>query len=418
MSSISHRTSDLCIIGAGPAGIVAAMTLAKEGIKPLVVDKSRFPRDKVCGDALSGKAVDVLNKLDRRIVSRLQLKPVQIGSWGVTFVAPNLKRIRIPFSSPGKIPASSAAAPGFISKRIDFDDFIVGFAKEHYGIEILEESRLADFKFQKGEWLCKTSDGKISVKSKLLIVADGAQSVFARQIAGVNVEHKHYCAGVRAYYSGVNGMDGENFIELYFLNELLPGYFWIFPLPGGKANVGLGIRSDRISAKRINLREMLFEVIEKYPALKSRFSSATLADSVHGWGLPLGSVKRKISGSGYMLCGDAASLIDPFTGEGIGNAMLSGMMAAQQAVKCLEAGDFSAEFISGYDSAVYGRLWRELTLSRRLQQLVTVPWLFNLVVSKASASKSLQEMISCMFTDIDIRRRLRQPFFYLNLIAH
>ncbi len=419
MSNASNLTSDICIIGAGPAGMVAAMFLAKQGIKPLVVDKSRFPRDKVCGDALSGKAVDILKKLDERIVSQLQLEPVQVGSWGVTFVAPNLKRIRIPFGKNGQAtPGHQTIAPGFISKRMDFDDFLVRFAKENYAISVQEETELTDFKFHDGRWLCKTGDGKFSVKTNLLIAADGAQSVFAKHIAGIPVEHKNYCAGIRAYYSGVRNMDAENFIELFFLKELLPGYFWIFPLPDGKANVGLGVRSDKVSSKKMNLKEMLPRIIEKYPELKERFGNAILEGSIRGFGLPLGSVKRKISGEGYMLCGDAASLIDPFTGEGIGNAMLSGMMAAQQAVQCATENNFSADFISEYDNRVYGRLWRELSLSRRMQQLISVPWLCNLVVGKAAASQSLQELISCMFSDLDIRKKLKQPSFYLNLIAN
>ncbi len=417
MTHVSNLTTnisaDVCILGAGPAGVVASMFLAKNGIKPLLIDKGKFPRDKVCGDAISGKAVDVLKKLDERIVNRLHLEPTQVGSWGVAFIAPNLKRIRIPF---GNSKNGTSVPPGYISRRVDFDDFLVRFAKENYGIDRVEEVALNDFQFQNSDWLCKSSDGKISVKAKLLVVADGAQSAFARKIGGINVEREHYCAGIRAYYSGVKNLDAGNFIELYFLKELLPGYFWIFPLPDGKANAGLGMRSDKVSSKKVNLKEMLPEIINRYPELRKRFENATLEGSVKGFGLPLGSLKRKISGTGYMLCGDAASLIDPFTGEGIGNAMLSGMMAGQQAMKCLQANNFSAEFISEYDARVYGRLWRELSLSRRLQQLAAVPWLFNLVVGKAAASKSLQEVISCMFTDLDMRKKLKQLSFYFDLL--
>jgi len=390
------------------------MCLTKRGIRALVVDKCKFPREKVCGDAVSGKAVAVLKKLDDRIVSQLQLEPHQVGSWGVAFVAPNLKRIRIPFSQKTTI---RTPPPGYISRRIDFDDFLLRFAKNICGVELLEGTEINDFHFQDGRWMCRSADGNFSVAAPLLIIADGAQSFFARHVAGINMKQKHNCAGVRAYYSGVKQMDAENFIELYFLKELLPGYFWIFPLPDGRANVGLGMRSDKVSTKKVNLKEMLFYLLNTYPELRERFKHATLESSVKGFGLPLGSVRRKISGNGYMLCGDAASLIDPFTGEGIGNAMLSGMMAAQHAIKSLEEKNFSAGFLSQYDRGVYARLWRELSLSRRMQQLVTVPWLFNLVVNKAADNGSLRELISCMLSDLDIRKKLKQPSFYLNLIA-
>jgi flavin-dependent dehydrogenase len=210
-------------------------------------------------------------------------------------------------------------------------------------------------------------------------------------------------------------MDAENFIELHFLKELLPGYFWIFPLPNGEANVGLGIRSDYISKRKLNLKQLLPQVIEAHPELKVRFANAELIDEVRGFGLPLGSKKRSISGENYMLIGDAASLIDPFTGEGIGNAMMSGMLAAQQA---MSAHNYHATTLAQYDAAVYKRLWSELSLSRKMQQLVTVPWLFNLVVNKAQKSKTMQETISCMFEDLDVRERLKKPSFYVNLLLN
>ena len=404
-------SADILIIGAGPAGITTAMFLAKEGLNPLIVDCHSFPRDKVCGDALSGKAVNILKKIDADILPQLQLTPTQVGSWGVTFVAPNMKSLRVPF---GKREQADSP-PGFISKRLDFDDFMVRHAKQRYNIQVREKTEMTGFVYRNGNWICTDKKGGVSITTKLIIVADGAQSAFARHVAGIKLEPRHFCAGVRAYYSGVENLDAENFIELFFLKELLPGYLWIFPLPEGRANIGLGVRSDKVSRQKMNLKEMLLRIINSYPQLKERFRNAKQEGKTEGFGLPLGSKRRRISGNGFMLTGDAASLIDPFTGEGIGNAMLSGMLAAQQAVLCLKESNFSEQFIAGYDRIVYARLWRELSLSRRMQQLVTIPWLFNLVVNKAVSNKTLRETISCMFTDLDLRKKLKQPKFYVEM---
>jgi flavin-dependent dehydrogenase len=230
------------------------------------------------------------------------------------------------------------------------------------------------------------------------------------------MQASHYCAGIRAYYKNVTALDTDNFIELHFIDKILPGYFWIFPLPNGEANIGLGMRSDYISKNKINLKKQLEEIINTHPIISKRFKEATLIDDVKGFGLPLGSKKRNISGDNYLLIGDAASLIDPFTGEGIGNAMMSGMLAAQHAQLCLQNNNFSAANNKAYDVAVYKRLWSELSLSRKMQQLVVFPWLFNFVVNKATNNATLRETISAMFEDLDIRERLKQPSFYFKLL--
>lgn len=412
--SPTNRSTSICIIGAGPGGLSAAMFLAKAGIKTLVVEKATFPRDKICGDALSGKVVQTLKRIDPAIADRLHAQPFQVPSWGVTFVAPNGKAIRIPFK---KDYDTADTPPGYIAKRIHFDNFLYQEAKQYPEIEILEGCELTDFKRVGEQWQLSGAD--VEILAELVIAADGAQSKFARKVAGIQMESEHYCAGIRAYYDGVEDLDADGFIELHFLKDLLPGYFWIFPLPNGGANVGLGVRSDYISKKRLNLKQMLPQLIGQVPALKERFKGAQLRGDIKGFGLPLGSKKRSISGDGYLLLGDAASLIDPFTGEGIGNAMICGQKAAETLLPLLQSKQaLTADKLLQYDQAVYKRMWNELALSRRMQELVKYPWLFNLVVNKAHRSPTLQETISCMFEDLELRNRLKQPGFYLNLLLN
>ncbi|MDX2003424.1 MAG: geranylgeranyl reductase family protein [Chitinophagales bacterium] len=405
--------TDICIIGAGPGGATAAIQLAKLGYGCLLVDKAVFPRDKICGDALSGKVVETLRKLDGGVLQRLHGDVPQVGSWGVNFVAPNGKVLRVPFK---RQIDTQAMPPGYISKRMDFDHFLLQEALKYPQVQWLGNTAIEQFERVGEGYRLSSKDGNTVINARLVLAADGAQSQFARQIGGINMERAHYCAGIRAYYTGVQGRDAQNFIELHFIKDLLPGYFWIFPLPNGAANVGLGMRSDFVAKKKLNLSAMLPQLIASHPILKERFQQATLEGPIKGFGLPLGSKKRRISGDHYLLLGDAASLIDPFTGEGIGNAMVSGVLAAQQAAQCLDANRFDAAHMLHYDKAVYNKLWSELSLSRRMQQLVQVPWLFNLVVNKALRNKTLQETISCMFEDLDMRARLKKPSFYVNLL--
>lgn len=404
---------DVVIIGGGPGGVATALTLAKANVPSTLLEKAAFPRDKICGDAISGKVVATLNRIDPSIMADFEGQPVQVGSWGVSFVAPNRKALRVPFKK--DYDADHETPPGFISKRIDFDDFLWQKAQAHPLIDTHQAFEVTHLHRQGEHWVIQGKD-RPDLSARLVVIANGAQSTFSRSVGDLEKDNRHYCAGIRTYWSGVEGLEADNFIELHFVKDFLPGYLWIFPLPNGQANVGVGMRSDYISKKKVNLKQELMRILHEDVAFKGRFAKATLEDPPKGFGLPLGSRQRAISGDGFMLIGDAASLIDPFTGEGIGNAIISGKVAAEVAIEALQNQSFTQTALAGYDKEVYRKLGRELQLSYRLQQLVNYPWLFNLVVNKANRNATLQETISCMFEDLDMRHRLKQPGFYWKLL--
>lgn len=400
----------IIIIGAGPAGSTTALALAKKGIPCLLLDQSEFPRDKVCGDALSGKVLLTLKRIDPLLVDGLAAQEHTLDSHGVTFVAPNGKVLKVPFRRED----NKEKPPGYISRRYDFDNWLFNEAKKANGVETKLNVRIEKFRREGKDWIISDKEEKHVYRTSLLIAADGAHSRFAKEVGGIQMEDEHYCAGLRAYYKGVKDLDPNGYIELHFVKDFLPGYFWIFPLPNGYANVGVGMRSDVVSKKKVNLKEDMLRLIREYEPIRSRFEGAEMEGPIRGYGLPLGSKKRPLSGDGFILLGDAGSLIDPFTGEGIGNAMISALKAAE-AIEALN-GNYSAAALQMYDDSVYKRLWPELSLSKKMQELVKYPWLFNLVVNKAVRSKTLRETISCMFEDIDLRGRLKDPKFYLKVL--
>lgn len=407
------RTVDVCILGAGPGGCAAALELSKDipaGLKVLIVDKSSFPRDKVCGDALSGKVMRTLERLNPDLLKVVHESADQMPSWGVDFVAPNGNHLKVPFSQETGL----GVAPGCIMPRVHFDTVLADAVRRSQHTEFLEGVHLTDFKRIGNNF--RLSGGEHIITCSIVLAADGANSAFSKKVGGLGLEPEHHCAGVRAYFSDVAELDNQGFIELHFLKDLLPGYLWIFPLPNGKANVGLGMRSDAVKRSRIDLKKRLMELTNEHPAFKRRFQNARLDGKVQGLGLPLGSKRRPLSGDGYMLIGDAGHLIDPFTGEGISHAMISGVKAAEVVRNCFKKNDFSAGITKQYDKLVWKRLGQELSISTRLQQLAQYPWLFNLVVNRASKNPALADTISCMFSDLDMRAELKKPGFYWNLI--
>ncbi|MBC8034708.1 MAG: NAD(P)/FAD-dependent oxidoreductase [Chitinophagaceae bacterium] len=413
------KNTKVFIVGAGPAGAAASLQLAKMGIACVIADKAVFPRDKVCGDGLSGKVIAALNRIDPEITARLHASPFTLNSWGVTFASPGRHSLDV-----GCYPGYDSTGDGirekpmgYVCTRLEFDNFLIEEIKRCPQIELLQGVCIDTYERVEDGYIV-TDDTGIKTKADILIIANGAHSSFTREIAGITMEPKHYMAGVRAYYQNVQGNHPDNFIELHFLKHLLPGYFWVFPLPSGRANVGVGMLSEAIRSKKIHLKKTLLDIVKNDPVFKERFKEAELIGGIEGYGLPLGSKRRKISGDRYMLAGDAAYLIDPFTGEGIGNGIYSGRIAALTAASALKENNFSAKRMAAYDAEVYRILGPELKLSYRIQQLVRFPWLFDKLIKIGSRNKQLRELLSGMFYEVNLRKKLTKPSFYVRMLLN
>lgn len=406
----SSLNTPVCIIGGGPGGCAAALQLAKHGVPAVLLEKATFPRDKVCGDALSGKVMRTLERLSPDLARTVKEHVGSMPSWGVTFVAPNGRALRVPFSRE----TGKGEAPGAILPRLDFDALLFDAVKRTPGVTILEGASAKEFERVGKGWRITAKGTEAAIQADHILDASGANSTFARQVGGLQLEPEHHAAGVRAYYSDVHGLDADGFIELIFLKDLLPGYLWIFPLPNGRANVGLGLRSDVVKKRGVDLKALMVNLVSEHPQLRDRFGQAKQEGPVQGMGLPLASERRRLSGPGYMLIGDAGHLIDPFTGEGISHAMISGVYAADHIAQRIATD--SAVPMQAYDERVWKRLGKEVAISTRLQHMANYPRLFNFVVDRATKNPALAQTISSMFNDLDLRERLKRPGFYLDLV--
>jgi geranylgeranyl reductase family protein len=402
--------TDIAILGAGPGGSATALRLSYLGVPCTLIDKAVFPRDKICGDAVSGKVTTLLHRLDPGIMTRFHQLSVQADIWGVRFVSPNGQPLDVPFP----VKSEAGHAPGYVCRRMDFDHFLLGEVRRRENISLHLGQEISEFTRTENGWLLTSGDGSFQLECRLLIVADGAQSRFSRTIAGLEKDPAHNAAALRAYYRNVSGMS-EGFIELHFIKDITPGYFWIFPLPDGMANVGLGMRSDVLAKKGLKLKDTLLRIISENPGIKERFSDAELVDKIHGFGLPLGSKTRPISGDHYLLVGDAGHLIDPITGEGIGNAVYSGFIAAELAEQCVAENNFSAERLKAYDVRVARVLGQEMKLSYRLQKLLAYPLIVNFMARVVAGNQKMMQVLSRMYSDFDLRTQLARPWFWVKM---
>lgn len=400
---------DVIIVGAGPSGVACAIKLADTGLRVAILDKATFPRDKTCGDALSVDVVNQLSMLSPNLAAKFDALSKKMPSYGVKIFSPNRRYMDIPFIY------KNQKSCGYICQRIDFDNLLFQHLKQYPTVETLENSAV--------EKVTATANGvriqtaKAHFEAQMIIGADGAHSVVAKQLGNSKVERKHYSAGLRVYYEGVTSFHEDHYIELHFFKDILPGYLWIFPLPDNKANVGIGMPSSIIAKNKMNLKDTLQRLVKTHPQLKNRFQNARPLETIKGYGLPLGSKQRSISGERYLLTGDAASLIDPFSGEGIANAIRSGRIAAEHIVQCFEQQNFSAAFNKAYDEEIYRKMGQEFKINKILQKLVSYPLLFNLVLKKANQSKNLQQFFIEALASVEKKRKLLiRPGFYYRLL--
>ena len=399
---------DVIIVGAGPAGTTAALYAHKIGLKSLLIDKSFFPRDKVCGDALSGKSVRILRELNL-LDDINDLNGSEINR--ITFGSPSNKQFDLLLNNR----KNNQIQKGFVIKRAIFDSFL--FNKADEVTETIQGFTVTDLIYDNQQIAGikgKRKDGMIEeYHSHIVMGCDGYNSIIARKVGLYEMDTEHTAVGLRCYYKGVKGLTDQ--IELHYVKEVIPGYFWLFPAGDGIANIGLGIGKKHLKNKNLNLIQTLGQ-ITKSDYFKDRFSKAEQLEKPVGWNLPFGSIHRKNHGDKFMLLGDAAGLIDPFTGEGIGNAMVSGKYAIEVAANSLNVGNLSEKSFSEYDNLLWDEIGKELRASTKLHKLAKSKFLLNFVMNRAARNDEVQEIISGMLSNEIPKDELSNPSFYFKIL--
>lgn len=358
---------DIVIVGAGPAGTACALGLRTSGLRVALVDKAQFPRDKVCGDAIPGPTLKALAGLSPAYADELraltQTHRTDVGR--SRLVAPGGTEVSI-----------SWKAPAFNSPRLHFDEALLTLVRRHTTTEILENSPVKSVRTDAhGATVEFVEAARSPLTARLVVGCDGAHSAVARALAPWPLDRARHCAAVRAYYTGVANAPATT-SDFLFLRRYRAGYCWVFPVGGGRYNVGFGMLSADIARQQVDLKTVLDEVLASHPDLAPRFRAAQREGRVQGFGLPLGGSRRPFTGPRALLCGDAAALIDPLQGHGIDKAVISGLLAAEHARRCCQTADFSPRSLGQYARAVERRLGHDLRRRYRLLQLLArAPWL-------------------------------------------
>ena len=325
---------DVAVVGGGPAGAAAAITLARGGADVVLFDKARFPRDKCCGDGLTTGALRRLEALGLErsaVASWLEIEDVWVRSPSGRVVDFPLPRGR--------------GVYGAVARRVDLD------------AALLDVARAAGVKVHDGHGVLGVGvdgtaldvDGIGTVRASHVVAADGMWSP-VRKLLGPSAgagEPEGYLGewhAIRQYFCDVTGPAASQ-LWVWFEPDLLPGYAWSFPLPDGRANVGFGIRRTPGQPTKV-MKEQWRSVLER-PHVRAALGPSARPEAPHkAWPIPARVARDSLTACGgrVLFAGDAARVTDPMTGEGIGQALETGMLAAES---ILHGTDYAAAVLGG-----------------------------------------------------------------------
>ncbi len=310
--------ADVAVVGGGPAGAAAAISLARAGREVVLFDKARFPRDKCCGDGLTAGAL--------RRYERLGLRPDTIGSWQPvteTWIrSPSGHTVRFPLPDSGGLFAA-------VARRADLDAAFLDVARAA-GVKVYDGHAVTDAAVRY-DLVELAVDGVGPVVSRYAVAADGMWSPLRKKL-GASDEHGYLGEwhALRQYFTNVDGAAAHG-LWVWFDADLLPGYAWSFPLPGGRANVGFGIH--RSAGKPTHEMKGQWADLLQRPHIRAVLGADAKPEAPpKAWPIPARVATTQLAAGRVLFVGDAARATDTLTGEGIGQALETGELAAHAVI--------------------------------------------------------------------------------------
>jgi menaquinone-9 beta-reductase len=346
---------DVLVVGAGPAGAAAAITLQRAGVSTLLIDKAKFPRDKCCGDGLTTLAL--------RELEALGLQPHDVDGWfdvdAAWLRSPSGREVCLPLPKTGRY---AAVAP-----RYELDAALVTVARGA-GVDVRDGHGFERVLDVSPDRVDITVEGIGIVRCRYVVAADGMWSPVRKAIGATLAGYRGEWHAFRQYAANVTGPAAERLI-VWFDADLLPGYAWSFPLPGNRVNIGFGVLRD--GAHRTGDMAELWRDILARPHVRDALGDGFVLEGRHtAWPIPARVDSISLTAGRILFAGDAAAATDVMTGEGIGQALLTGRLAG---AAIASAPDSPQDVATRYERDVADHLFADHRMSKRLGWVLTHP---------------------------------------------
>jgi menaquinone-9 beta-reductase len=386
----TDRDAEVIVVGAGPAGATTACHLARSGLDVLLLEKAVFPREKVCGDGLTPRAVRSLLALGVDTSAEagwLRNRGLRIIGGGT--------RLEIPWPELASYPNY-----GLVRPRTDFDEMLARLAQKA-GARLHEATAVGGPVLDaSGRVIGVTAKDGASYRAPLVIAADGNSTRLSLAVGIRKRDDRPMGVAVRRYYRSPRHDDDwlESWLELWDgeagRGRLLPGYGWVFGMGDGTSNVGLGLLNTTSAFRNTDYKNLLARWLAATPP-DWGFREENATGPVRGSALPMGFSRQPHYVPGLLLVGDAGGMVNPFNGEGIAYAMESGQLAAEVALQALARpeGPARERALSAYPTALKDMYGGYYTLGRVFVQLIGNPAIMKLATRHGLPHPTLMRML-------------------------